>query len=66
MVKGYKWRERRELEKMALSASWLTAPHLKRPIDPKDFLKPETKKRQVTQEEKERVTREIEEKLGVR
>ncbi|MFD0825857.1 hypothetical protein ACT8ZR_09280 [Neobacillus sp. M.A.Huq-85] len=65
-MKGHKWRERRELEKMALSASWITAPHLKKPLDPKDLLKPESKKRRVTREEKERVTREIEEKLGVR
>ncbi|AGK52035.1 hypothetical protein [Bacillus sp. 1NLA3E] len=63
---GYKWREKRRLEMLALSASWITAPHLKRPIDPNDLLKPAAKKKKVTQEEKERVTREIEERLGVR
>lgn len=66
LVKGYKWRERHEMEKLALSASWITAPHLKRPLDPADLLKPESKKRNVTQDEKEKVTREIEERLGVK
>jgi hypothetical protein len=63
---GFKWREKRQLELLALSASWVTAPHLKKPIDPNDLLEPMKEKKQVTQEEKERVTRELEEKLGVR
>jgi hypothetical protein len=63
---GFKWREKRQLELLALSAAWVTAPHLKKPIDPNDLLEPMKEKKQVTQEEKERVTRELEEKLGVR
>jgi hypothetical protein len=66
LYEGFKWREKRQLELLALSASWVTSPHLKKPIDPADLLKPMQEKKQVTKEEKERVTREIEERLGVR
>jgi hypothetical protein len=40
MVEGYNLREQKELEKLALLASWIMSPHLKKPITPDKLLKP--------------------------
>lgn len=51
---------------LAQHAAWVMTPLCKDPVDPNILLKPKTEKKKVTQDEKERVTREIEERLGVR
>lgn len=38
MIEGYKFREERELDKLALLASWIMSPHLKKPITPDKLL----------------------------
>jgi hypothetical protein len=38
MYEGYLWREENDRKKMAQLASWITFPHLKKPLHPKKFL----------------------------
>jgi hypothetical protein len=69
LYEGYKWREKKQHESLAILASWVALPHSKERLQPNELMKElegPTEKERVTQEEKERVTREIEEKLGVR
>jgi len=63
LYEGWKWRERRQLEYYAQLAAWVTAPHLKRPLNPRDLLKPEKKK--VDPEKKRQEIRELEQLMGV-
>jgi hypothetical protein len=65
LLAGYNWRERREMERLSILAAWVIQPHVDKEISPEDLLPGEKKKRKVTQEEKEEVTREIEKRLGV-
>lgn len=38
MVEGYQMRDKKGYQKLAQHASWVTAPHLKRPIKPEKLL----------------------------
>lgn len=62
---GWKWRERRELEHYAQLAAWVTAPHVKRPIDPRKLLKDEKEKKKTTPEETAVIISELEKLMGV-
>ena len=65
MYKGYEWREKREMERLAQSASWVTAPHLKRPLDPRKLLQTEKKKVKTNPEKTAKVLTGLMDKLGV-
>jgi hypothetical protein len=65
MYEGHRWRERRQLEYYAQLASWVTAPHFKRPIDPRKLLQEEKTKKKTTPEKTQRVLEDLEDLLGV-
>jgi hypothetical protein len=65
LYEGHKWREKRHLEHLAQLAAWVTAPHLKRPIDPRKLMKEEKAKKKTTPERTQKVISDLEELLGV-
>jgi hypothetical protein len=65
---GYKWREKKQRENMAVLSSWLTAPHLKNPVEPSEFMKTfedPSEKKTFTKEQKDNDIKELKEMLGV-
>jgi hypothetical protein len=76
---GWQWREDRRIDEMKAShelrmreysvlASWLTSPHLKKPMKPTNFYNPEKSgnKRKTTPEETKRVIDNLEKQMGVK
>ncbi|MDF2902366.1 MAG: hypothetical protein K0S25_4 [Bacillus sp. (in: firmicutes)] len=77
---GWQWREDRRLEEIKAShelrirefsvlASWLTAPHVKKPPKPTDFYDPERRpenRRKTTPEESKRMIDQLEKQMGVK
>lgn len=79
LYEGWKWRENRrveeekakhelEMRRLSVLASWLTAPHLKKPRRPTDFYDPDRKKekRTTTPEQTRQIIAELSEKMGVK
>ena len=75
---GWKWRENYEVEKvkamneleltrLSILASWITAPHVKKPKKPTDFYNPNKKKekKKTTPQESKRVVEELSKEMGV-
>jgi hypothetical protein len=70
LVEGYKLRNESEWEKYAQLASWITAPHLKRPISAKKLLgtgneKRSKKDRRTTPEESKSVVQGLMQDMGI-
>jgi hypothetical protein len=65
MYEGHRWREKRHLEHLAQLAAWVTAPHLRRPIDPRKLMQEEKTKKKTTPEKTKRVLEDLENLLGV-
>jgi dipeptidase len=66
MVKGYQWREKNTMQKLAQLASWVTAPHLKKPVDPKKLLETKQEKRKrTTQAESNAVVNDLMAQMNV-
>lgn len=65
LYEGFRWREKRQWEQMAQLTSWITAPHVKKPIDPKVLLQSEKDKKRTTQEETKAVIEDLEKLMGV-
>lgn len=65
LLEGYQWREKRELEKLAQLASWVTAPHLKTPVNPQDLISDPKERKKTTTEETNEVISSLAEKMGV-
>jgi hypothetical protein len=78
LYEGWQWRENRrinelkdlhelELTRLAILASWITAPHLKKPKKPTDFYDPNKskEKKKTTPAESKRVVDELSKELGV-
>jgi hypothetical protein len=74
---GWQWRENRrfneikelhelEMQKLSVLASWITAPHLKKPMKPTEFYDPNKKKENVntTPEESKRIVEELGKEMG--
>lgn len=53
------------MEHMAQLTSWMTAPHVKKPIDPRKLLQSEKTKKKTTPEETKAVISSLENLLGV-
>lgn len=51
LVDGYKWREERHREKLAVLATWITAPHMKRPYKIDKLLGRKKEKKKTNKEE---------------
>ena len=79
LYEGWKWRENRRVEeikelhelemtRLSVLASWITAPHLKKPKHPKDFYDPtkNREKKKTTPEKSNRVVNELAMEMGVR
>jgi hypothetical protein len=62
---GFKWRDKRATEHFAQLASWTTAPHLKRPIDPKKLMQEKKPKKKTTPEKTAAIVSELEKLMGV-
>ena len=56
-----------EMRRLSILASWITAPHYKKPKKPTDFYDPDknTEKKKTTQEESQRVMSDLAEEMGV-
>lgn len=65
MYDGYLWRERRFMEQQAQLASWVTAPHLKKPLDPKKLMQPNKPKVKTTPEKTQKVIADLKNDLGL-
>ena len=79
LVDGWKWRENYEAEKikalndleltrLSMLASWVTAPHLKKPAKPSDFYDPKKankEKKKTTPQESKRVVDDLSKEMGV-
>ena len=50
---------------MAQLAAWVTAPHLKKPIDPRKLVEPEGKKIKTTAEKSQKIINGLMDQLGV-
>ena len=66
LVKGHKWREKRNMERLAQLASWVTAPHLKKPMDPQKLLKPQGEKKKANPNEQKEMLTELMEEMGIK
>jgi hypothetical protein len=66
LVKGNEWRERRSMERLAQLASWVTAPHVKKPIDPMKLLKPKGEKKKANPKQSEEVLTELMAEMGLK
>lgn len=62
---GWVWRTKQQRQNMAQLASWVTAPHVKRPIDPKKFLQEKTEKKKTTPEKTAAIISDLEKMVGV-
>lgn len=51
MVEGYQWREERKKEHLAVLATWITAPHMKRPYNVDKLLNRKKKEKKKTNKE---------------
>lgn len=57
------------MRRLSVLASWLTAPHLKKPMKPTDFYNPERleqNKKKTNPEESRRMIEKLEKQMGVR
>jgi hypothetical protein len=61
---GWRWREKRQMQHMAQIASWVTAPHLKRPIEPQVFLGEKTENEKKTPEENKKMVDDLIKQMG--
>jgi hypothetical protein len=66
LLKGYEWRQKQHLRENALMASWVTAPHLKKPLDPKKLLGEKKEKEKTTPEKTRKVLYNLEEEFKKR
>lgn len=64
LVEGYKYRNELEWRKIAQLASWIMAPHLKRPISADKLLGKDKKKKRTTPEETTRVLDDLMSEFG--
>ena len=65
MYDGYLWRERRLMEQQAQLASWVTAPHLRKPLDPKKLMQPNKPKEKTTPKKTEKMIAGLKNDLGL-
>jgi hypothetical protein len=68
LYEGWEWRDNRVSEQMANLISWVTSPHVKKPIPPEKILnrKPkEEAKKKTTPEKTKNVVEELMQKMGV-
>jgi hypothetical protein len=65
LYEGYRWRDKRRMQELAQLASWTTAPHVKRPIDPSKLLKEDKPKKKTTPEETGKMINQLEKLVGV-
>lgn len=70
MIEANKIKEKNEYRKLAVLSSWITAPHLKRPLNPEKLLdalykEEKEEKRKTTKEETERVISELENEFNM-
>lgn len=71
MIEANKVKEKNEYRKLAVLSSWITAPHLKRPLNPEKLLdalyneEEKEEKRKTTKEETERVISELENEFNL-
>jgi hypothetical protein len=61
---GWRWREKRQMQHMAQMASWLTMPHVKKPIDPHEFLGEKREDKKKTPEENKKMVDDLIKQLG--
>ncbi|MDP1419229.1 hypothetical protein Q8G35_12490 [Peribacillus simplex] len=56
-----------EMTRLSILASWLTAPHLKKPMKPKDFYNPDKKQtpQKTTPDESKHILDELQKEMGV-
>ncbi|MBW3114186.1 hypothetical protein KYJ26_20170 [Bacillus sp. MCCB 382] len=79
LYEGWKWREDRRIEeikelnememrRMSILASWITAPHFRKPKKPTDFYNPNANKEKpkTTPEESKRMVMLLSKEMGVR
>jgi hypothetical protein len=59
MLQGWHWRDKREMQRLATLASWVTAPHLKKPISPEELLSEKKERQKTTPEESRAVVEEM-------
>jgi hypothetical protein len=79
LFNGWQWRENRrideikathelEMQRLSVLASWITAPHLKKPKKPTDFYDPEKSnkpKKTTTLEESQKIVDKLAKQMGV-
>jgi hypothetical protein len=65
MYEGWKWRKKDSMEELAQLASWVTAPHLKKPLDPRKLLQPNKPKVKTTPEKTQKVIADLKNDLGL-
>lgn len=68
MVEGYQMKDKSVWSKVAQLASWVTAPHLKKPISPEKLLNPEGSRKskdkaKTTEQESREIIAELEREL---
>jgi hypothetical protein len=80
LYNGWLWRENRrteeikalhelEMRRLSVLASWVTAPHMKKPKQPTDFYNPEKlnkEKPKTNPEKSKKVIEELEKQMGVK
>jgi hypothetical protein len=80
LYEGWQWRENRRLEeiqslhelemrRLSVLASWITAPHLKKPRQPTDFYNPDKinqEKTKTNPEKSKKVIEDLEKQMGVK
>jgi hypothetical protein len=65
LQEGWRWREKREMRRLAQLASWVTAPHVKRPVDPEELIRDPNEKKKTTPQETAQILSELEDQMGV-
>jgi hypothetical protein len=78
LYEGWKWREERRIKEIqgmhelrmiefSVLASWLTSPHVKKPLKPTDFYDPNKskEKKNTTPEESKRIVNDLSKEMGV-
>jgi hypothetical protein len=80
LYEGWQWRESRRIEEIkslhelrmreySVLASWITAPHVKKPMKPTDFYDPDKinkDKKKTTPEENRKMMEKLEKQMGVK
>jgi hypothetical protein len=64
LCEGYKEREQIEWRKLAQLASWVTAPHVKKPIDPRKLLGSDKEKKKTNKTETKAVIADLMAQMG--